>query len=87
MESTALPTAEDEEALADGAGVQLAGLALTNEDPDERRDRPMVFTGSGKRTESSGEPSRGVAPTDAGRPWAIARHIRRYLRRAGNSAE
>jgi DNA modification methylase len=46
------------------------------QDPDGRRYRSTILTGSGTRTGSSGKPWRGVDPTRSGRHWAIPGYVR-----------
>jgi site-specific DNA-methyltransferase (adenine-specific) len=46
------------------------------EDPDGRRYRSTILTGSGTRKGSSGMPWRGIDPTKAGRHWAIPGYVR-----------
>ncbi|MGA3094353.1 MAG: DNA methyltransferase [Dehalococcoidales bacterium] len=48
-------------------------------DPDGRRFRATILTGSGTRTGSSGKPWRGIDPTKSGRHWAIPGYIRPLL--------
>ncbi|MBI4297177.1 MAG: restriction endonuclease [Chloroflexi bacterium] len=49
------------------------------EEPDGRRYRATILTGSGTRTGSSGKPWRGIDPTASGRHWAIPGYIRPLL--------
>jgi hypothetical protein len=48
-------------------------------DPDGRKYRATILTGSGTRTGSSGKPWRGIDPTKAGRHWAIPGYVRPLL--------
>jgi DNA modification methylase len=50
-------------------------------DPDGRKYRLTVLTGSGKRTGASGKPWRGVDPTESGRHWAVPGYARKLLPR------
>jgi site-specific DNA-methyltransferase (adenine-specific) len=46
------------------------------EDPDGKRYRSTILTGSGTRNGSSGKPWGGYDPTSAGRHWAIPGYVR-----------
>ncbi len=48
-------------------------------DPDGKRYRATILTGSGTRTGSSGKSWRGVDPTASGRHWAIPGYVRNLL--------
>ena len=48
-------------------------------DPDGRRYRATILTGSGTRSGSSGKPWAGYDPTEAGRHWAIPGYVRPLL--------
>lgn len=48
-------------------------------DPDERRYRLTILTGSGVRNGSSGRPWRGIDPTSVGRHWAVPGYVRKLL--------
>ena len=50
-------------------------------DPDGRRYRATILTGSGTRRGSSGKPWRGIDPTKSGRHWAIPGYVRHLLGR------
>ncbi|MBI2832340.1 MAG: site-specific DNA-methyltransferase [Chloroflexi bacterium] len=50
-------------------------------DPDGRRYRATILTGSGTRKGSSGKPWRGIDPTASGRHWAIPGYARPLLGR------
>ena len=45
-------------------------------DPDGRRYRSTILTGTGTRNGSSGQPWRGIDPTKSGRHWAIPSYVR-----------
>lgn len=49
------------------------------EDPDGRRYRSTILTGSGTRKGGSGMPWRGIDPTASGRHWAIPGYVRDLL--------
>ena len=49
-------------------------------DPDGRRYRSTILTGSGTRNGASGKPWRGIDPTKSGRHWAIPSYTRTLLR-------
>ena len=48
-------------------------------DPDGRRYRLTILTGSGVRKGSSGHPWRGIDPTSIGRHWAVPGYVRELL--------
>lgn len=48
-------------------------------EPDGRRYRATILTGSGRRTGSSGKPWRGIDPNESGRHWAIPGYARALL--------
>jgi DNA modification methylase len=48
-------------------------------DPDGRRYRLTILTGSGRRNGSSGKPWKGVNPTKIGRHWAVPGYVRELL--------
>jgi DNA modification methylase len=48
-------------------------------EPDGRRYRATILTGSGIRGGPSGKPWRGIDPTKAGRHWAIPGYVRSLL--------
>jgi site-specific DNA-methyltransferase (adenine-specific) len=48
-------------------------------DPDGRRYRLTILTGSGIRKGSSGRPWRGIDPTSIGRHWAVPGYVRELL--------
>lgn len=48
-------------------------------DPDGRRYRSTILTGSGTRNGSSGKPWRGIDPTLVGRHWAVPGYVRHLL--------
>ena len=48
-------------------------------DPDGRRYRLTILTGTGIRKGSSGEPWRGIDPTKIGRHWAVPGYVRKLL--------
>jgi DNA modification methylase len=48
-------------------------------DPDGRRYRATILTGTGTRNGSSGKPWRGINPTSVGRHWAIPGYVRSLL--------
>ena len=48
-------------------------------DPDGRRYRLTILTGTGTRKGSSGMPWRGIDPTKAGRHWAVPGYTRKLL--------
>lgn len=48
-------------------------------DPDGRKYRATILTGSGTRNGSSGKPWRGIDPTKSGRHWAIPGYVRPLL--------
>jgi hypothetical protein len=52
-------------------------------DPDGRRYRSTILTGSGTRNGSSGLPWRGIDPTNSGRHWAIPGYVRETLPNPG----
>lgn len=47
--------------------------------PDGRRYRSTILTGSGTRRGESGQPWRGVDPTKSGRHWAIPGYVRQLF--------
>lgn len=49
------------------------------QDPDGRRYRSTILTGSGVRRGASGQPWRGIDPTASGRHWAIPGYVRDLL--------
>ncbi len=49
------------------------------QDPDGRRYRSTILTGSGTRNGSSGKPWRGYDPTSSGRHWAIPGYMRELI--------
>jgi site-specific DNA-methyltransferase (adenine-specific) len=51
-------------------------------DPDGRRYRATILTGTGTRNGSSGKPWRGIDPTAVGRHWAIPGYVRSLLPQA-----
>jgi DNA modification methylase len=51
-------------------------------DPDGRRYRATILTGTGTRNGSSGKPWRGIDPTIVGRHWAIPGYVRYLLPQA-----
>jgi DNA modification methylase len=48
-------------------------------DPDGRKFRATILTGSGTRNGSSGKPWKGINPTEIGRHWAIPGYVRKLL--------
>ena len=48
-------------------------------DPDGRRYRLTILTGSGVRKGSSGRPWQGIDPTSIGRHWAVPGYVRELL--------
>jgi DNA modification methylase len=48
-------------------------------DPDGRRYRATILTGSGTRGGASGQPWRTTDPTEAGRHWAIPGYMREFF--------
>ena len=48
-------------------------------DPDGRKYRLTILTGSGVRNGSSGRPWRGIDPTSIGRHWAVPGYVRGLL--------
>jgi len=48
-------------------------------DPDGRRYRLTILTGSGVRKGSSGRPWRGIDPTSIGRHWAVPGYVRELI--------
>ncbi len=49
------------------------------QDPDGRRYRSTILTGSGTRGGASGKPWRSIDPTTSGRHWAIPGYVRPLL--------
>ena len=54
-------------------------------DPDGRRYRSTILTGSGTRNGASGKPWRGIDPTKSGRHWAIPGYVRTLLPDGSNT--
>lgn len=48
-------------------------------DPDGRRYRATILTGTGTRNGSSGKPWRGIDPTKSGRHWAVPGYVRNLI--------
>ena len=48
-------------------------------DPDGRRYRATILTGSGTRKGESGQPWRGIDPTKSGRHWAVPGYVRTFF--------
>ncbi|MEP6756516.1 MAG: DNA methyltransferase [Chthonomonadales bacterium] len=53
-------------------------------DPDGRRYRLTILTGSGTRNGSSGKPWQGYDPTNSGRHWAIPGYVRDLIGQTDN---
>ncbi len=48
-------------------------------EPDGRKYRATILTGTGVRNGSSGKPWRGIDPTKVGRHWAVPGYVRKLL--------
>ena len=62
-----------------GYSEDYTGKFFRFEDPDGRRYRLTILTGSGTRAGSSGEPWRGIDPASSGRHWAVPGYARKLL--------